>query len=287
MKIIVCVKQISHTYTRTSMDPGENFVGSDDRVNRINPYDEAALMLALRAKESVDSVEIVLLTLGPIIAESELKRCLAMGVDDIYQIRADGEEDEGRLDPSSKAAFLARASRELEGDLVLCGKESLDSRNGLVGAFMAHRLQMPFVSAINDLVISEKNSVQVRRNALRGAREVLECCLPAVLSVDLGSRSPDYPAYREVRKAASLPIRRLRFEKEMVQPKTTIVKTFPPRPRPKCIPAPDSRLPAFDRVQQLLMGSRVEKKGTILRGSAESQAEGIMSFLEEHGFWDA
>ncbi len=65
---------------------------------------------------------------------------------------------------------------------------------------------------------------------------------------------------------------------------TEVVEVHYPRPRPKRIPVPDSRLEAFDRIQQLLMGSRIEKKGTILQGSPESQAEGIISFLEEHGF---
>ena len=288
MKIIVCVKQIQHAYARTSIDPQENFVGSEDKIYRVNPYDEAALGLAMRAKELWGSADIVLVTLGPIIAESDLRRCLAIGADDLYQIRvSDGEDDGGGLDPWSKAAYLAQAAQELEGELILCGKESLDSRNGLVGAFMAHQLGVPFISGINDLVFPEsKGSIQAKRNARRGTREVIECSLPAVFSVDLGSNAPDYPAYQELRKAESLPIRRLKFEKNIVQPKTVAVKTLAPRPRPKFVAAPDSRLPAFDRVQQLLMGSRIDKKGTILRGSPESQVDGIISFLEEHGFLD-
>jgi electron transfer flavoprotein beta subunit len=57
-----------------------------------------------------------------------------------------------------------------------------------------------------------------------------------------------------------------------------------PRPRPKRIPSPDSRLEAHARIQQILSGSRVEKQGAILRGDSESQAEGTKSFLQEHGF---
>jgi electron transfer flavoprotein beta subunit len=71
------------------------------------------------------------------------------------------------------------------------------------------------------------------------------------------------------------------------QPMTEVVKVYYPRPRPKKIPVPDSRLGAFDRIQQLLMGSRIEKKGTILQSSPELQAEGIISFLEEHGFLES
>lgn len=286
MKIIVCVKQIRHTFARSSMDPGENFVGPEDTIHRVNPYDEAALGLAIRARKLFGSAQIVLLTLGPVIAEEDLRRCLAIGADDLYQISVNGEE--GELDPWSKAAYLARASRELDGELILCGKESLDGRNGLVGAFMAHRLGLPFVSGISDLVnIEGEGSVKVKRNALRGTREIIECSLPAVFSVDLGSSALEYPAYGQLRKAGSIPVHGLRFEKDIAPPKTIAVRTIAPRPRPKCVPPPDSGLPAFDRVEQLLMGSRVEKKGAVLRGSPESQVEGIMSFLEEHGFLDS
>ena len=50
------------------------------------------------------------------------------------------------------------------------------------------------------------------------------------------------------------------------------------------MPAPDSEAEAFYRIEHLLMDSRVEKKGTILEGDRESQVDGILSFLEEHGF---
>lgn len=287
MKIIVCVKQIRHTYARTGMDPQDNFVGPEDEFCRVNPYDEAALGLAVRIKEAAaGSFEIVLLTLGPIIAESDLKRCLAIGADDLYQISVNGGDgDIAGLDPWTKAAYLAGVSRELGGDLILCGKESLDSRNGLIGAFMAHRLKVPFVSGISDLTLSQcGSSVQVKRNALRGTREVIQCSLPAVFSVDIGANAPDYPAYSEIRKAESSPIRGLRQQKGIVEPKTISVKVIPPRPRPRLVPPPDSRLPAFDRVRQLLIGSKIDKKGSVLTGTPESQVDGIISFLEENGF---
>jgi len=46
-------------------------------------------------------------------------------------------------------------------------------------------------------------------------------------------------------------------------------------------------LDAFPRNGQSLTGSRVEKKGEMLRGSPESQVEGIISFLDGHGFLES
>lgn len=279
MRIIVCVKQIRLIYARTSMDPEQNFVGPEDSIFRVNPYDEAALELALQVKDQKVDAEIILLTLGPIIAETELRRCLAMGADDVYQI-----ETEEELDPWSKSKLLARASKDMNPDLVLCGKESLDKQDGQVGAFIAYHLDLPFLSAVLDLTIQGNGISEVRRAAGRGVREVISCPLPAVLSVDFGSHAPRLPIYEERIRTRSMEIKPLTFPDMIPANKTISTKVFPPRPRPKRIPAPGSKTEAFYRVEQLLAGSRVQKKGLLLEGNAESQVQGIVSFLVEHGF---
>ena len=53
------------------------------------------------------------------------------------------------------------------------------------------------------------------------------------------------------------------------------------------MPVPDSRLPAYERILQLLSGSKVEKKGDMLTGSLESQVNGIIDYLKANGFVDA
>ncbi|MBU2498693.1 MAG: hypothetical protein KKE57_07330, partial [Proteobacteria bacterium] len=153
-----------------------------------------------------------------------------------------------------------------------------------VGAFMAHHLGMPFVSGIVDLSIPNRDTARVRRPAGRGVREVIECLLPAVFSVDVGMHEPRLPTYQDKIRARSMRIHRLAHFEEMPANKTISTRVFPPRPRPKQMSAPDSRQEAFYRIEQLLAGSRIEKKGIVLRGSPESQAEGIVAFLEEHGF---
>lgn len=280
MKIIVCIKQICHTYARTGMDPEQNFLSPEDKVYRVNPYDEVAMELALCIKESLNGGDIIILTLGSIIAETELRRCLAMGANHLYQIEVDGSMDSWR-----KSGLLARAIKDMDAGLILCGKESLDNQNGQVGAFIAHHLGIPFVSAIRELTISkDKRSSKVNRSAGRGIREVIECPLPAVFSVDLGLHETRLPAYEHKKQARSHPIQKLSFPEEFIMPKIISAKVFPPRPRSKKVITPDSRLGSYDRIKQLLIGSRVEKKGVILRGSPKSQAEGILSFLKRHGF---
>ena len=280
MRILVCIKQIGQVYVRTGMDPERHYIAPEDKVYRVNPYDESALGLALSLKALHGDIEVVLLTLGQLIAERELRRCLALGGDDLYWI-----DVEDGMDPWSKSQMLARAAKDMAADIVLCGKESLDRQNGQVGAFMAHHLRVPFVSEVTEITIDGDNRLaQAGRHAGRGVREVIACPLPAVFSVGLGSHETHLPTYENTKQALAVPIKRLSYNVEDAKPNTVSERVFPPRPRPKDVFTPDSRLEAFDRIQQLLAGSRIEKKGMILSGHPESQVEGIISFLKDHGF---
>lgn len=294
MKIIVCAKQILHTYARTGTSPESHYICPEDGVYRVNPHDEAALELALRLKDQHENTTVVLLTLGPMIAEEALRRCMATGVDDLYQIPVNEPYASGphspapnpldQPDPWVKSDLLTRAVKTIQGDLVLCGKASLDKGSGQVGALLAHRLDRPYISAITDLQMDPSgHAIQVQRSAGRGVREIIECRLPAVLSVDLG---PDlrFPRFAERQWARTYIPRKLSLGADVDAPMVVCIRRFQPRPRPKIVPAPDSRLHAYERVMRLLTGSRVEKKGEMLTGSPESQVEGIIAFLKANGF---
>ena len=294
MKIIVCAKQIRHTYARTGTSPESHYIRPEDGVYRVNPHDEAALELALRLKDAYENTTVVLLTLGPMIAEEEIRRCMATGADDLYQINVTGHppyasDPLDQPDPWVKSDLMARAVKDLKGDLVLCGKASLDKGSGQVGALLAHRLDLPFVSAITDLTITDLSmnksdgTLQVQRSAGRGVREIIECRLPAVFSVDLG-RDLRLPKFAKRQWAEAYAPRQLDYGADVDAPKMVCAHRFQPRPRPKIVPAPDSRLQAYERIMQLLAGSKVEKKGEMLTGSPESQVDGIIAFLRANDF---
>ena len=170
MRIIVCIKQIAHTYARTGRDPARKYLTPEDTVFRINPPDEQAVAMAAAHKAGSHGAVVTLLTLGPIIAPGELARCAAAGADECCQIAAGGGAGPlDQPDPWIKSRLLARAAEELKADLVLCGKESIDKAHGQVGAWIAHRLDRPFVSAITDLSLDEAAGLlRVQRSAGRG-----------------------------------------------------------------------------------------------------------------------
>lgn len=292
MHIIVCAKQIRHTYARTGTSPDTQYIEGRDGVYRVNPHDEAALELALRLKDKDKGITVSLLTLGPMIAGNELRRCLATGADNLYQINGDGQhapeqEPFDQPDPWEKSDRLAQAVQSIEGDLILCGKESLDKGNGQVGALLAHRLDRPFVSAITNLTMEASDGqVRVQRSAGRGVREIIACRLPAVFSVDLGI-DLRLPEFHRRQWAEAYPPRQVDSAGDSTPPRVVCTHRFQPRPRPKLIAAPDSRQHAYYRIMQLLTGSTVEKKGEMLTGSPESQVEGILAFLKTNGFLES
>jgi electron transfer flavoprotein beta subunit len=297
MKIIVCAKQIRHTYARTGTSPESHYICPEDHIYRVNPHDEAALELALGLKDKLENITVILLTLGPMIAEEEMRRCLAAGADDLYQINVAGqppsESDPStpdpldQADPWVKSDLMARAVKELNADLALCGKASVDKGSGQVGALVAHRLDRPFVSAITDLSMDEAGgTVQVQRSAGRGVRELIECRLPAVFSVDLGT-DLRMPTFTRRQWAEHYVPHQLDLTTDVESPKIVCTHRFQPRPRPKIVPAPDSRLHAYERIMQLLIGSTVEKSGEMLTGSPDAQVEGIIAFLQANGFLES
>lgn len=287
MNIIVCAKQIKATYARSGNAPEELFLNPEDHVYRVNPYDEAAMALAVNVKEAIPEAGITVITMAPMDAEEDLWRLMGMGADRLCRIdlAAPGSESDqttGALDSWTKAQVLARAAKALTADLILCGKESADQQNGLVAAHMAHLLQLPYVAAILDLHIQVDNGARITKNAGKGRREIMDCKFPALFSVDLPPGPLPMPAFSAIQAARRKEVLQMVYDTGTLTAKTRVLETSTPRPRPKPTPTPDSSMPSFDRVKQLLSGSAIEKKGELVSGSPEIQVEKIVDFMRRH-----
>jgi electron transfer flavoprotein beta subunit len=284
MKIVVCVKQIRYIYAQTGRDPKTHFIAEEDRINMINPYDEIAVEEAVRIKERLKECQVVLVTLGDLFAEKALKRCLAMGADQLVQIN---DPSFGKLDPWGSSVVLARAIEQLEPDLIFCGKEALDENGGQVGAYIADLLGLPFVSCVVklDLFFHEKK-VRIHRTLGKGDKEVVESEIPVLMSVEKGLNEPRYPTLPNLvwaldQKTECWDRERLGFQINDFQPMTEVLEVLYPRPRPKRVDVPDSHLNGFERTLSLLSGSKTEKKGNVREGPPEAMASEIVQFLIE------
>ena len=284
MKIVVCVKQIEHIYARTGLEPSTQFIAEEDRVTIINPLDELAVEEAVRLGEARGG-EIILLTLGELIAERGLRHCFALGAD--RMIRIDDSAFEG-MDPWTTAVLLSAAIRRIAPDLVLCGQQALDDRCGQVGVMLAELLDFPCVCGITRLDLKEEeNTAIVHRTLDRGDREVVECPLPAVFTVGKGLNEPRYPTLENLLEAGEKEIetwdaRELDVEPDLMVRRTAVVKVTPPKPRTRKIAAPASSMSAQDRIQMLMGGGGGRKKkeaAKLVVLPPREAAEKVLEFL--------
>ncbi len=289
MKIIVCVKPVSLIIATTGDNPDTQFVSEEDRVQLINPYDLVGMEEALRIKEEIGA-EVILLTLGPVDQEAQWKRCWAMGADRIFQIEADGCDC---MDHRSKAMLLASAIRELRADLVICGKKSVDTEGQQLGAWLAQRLGMPYISCAIYLKVGEKQDRLIIHRALeRGDREIIHCGLPAVMTVEMGLNEPRYPTLPNTLWTLKQKVPRIHAEKldfpqghgDSGRKLESLIGLSMPRPRPRKVLAPDRKVSALDRMKQVMSGGFQRKEGKICRGSPQRLGQRIVDVLKENGF---
>jgi electron transfer flavoprotein beta subunit len=81
---------------------------------------------------------------------------------------------------------------------------SLDSANQCVAPMVAELLGWPCITAVSQLDTSG-GSVKARRE-LEGAAELVECPLPAVVSIDEGVARPRYPSLKGIMAAKKKPL---------------------------------------------------------------------------------
>jgi electron transfer flavoprotein beta subunit len=279
MRIIVCIKQVANICHPIAIDRKGGEIDQEKIVYMLNPYDEAAMEEAIRIKERYTDVEITLLTLGPARAEETLRYAFSMGADSM--IRIDGDI----ADPFTVSFVLATVIKKRGFDLILCGKKAIDSNDCMVGTFLAESLNIAHVAGILKLdVFPEEGLALAERTLGRGDREVIDCSLPALFSVELGINNPRYPTLPNRFKADKEKIAVIEMSSiDVGLSKNTklgrLTDLSPPRLRPKKVFTPDSNLSASERRRLMMSGGKTAKKGDLIEGEPDKVAETIMNAL--------
>lgn len=287
MKIIVCIKQVPDP-SSVDVDPVTGAIDEERLVYVVNPADRCAVEEAVRIKESLGEGEVTVITLGPPQAEEALRECLAIGADRAFRL---WDRDLEGISALATALVLAEAIRGMGCDLVLCGAQSADWGSRQVGPAIAELLGWPQVCDITELKLSpDEGRATVQRKLERGEREVVECPLPALFTADPAlneSRYPSLPSYMEAlaRDIPHIGLDDLAIWRRSLRADSwpKILELSPPRPRPKKVFTPDSKLPAYQRIDAILWGRVIEKRGIQIQGPPEELAEKIVRFLVQRG----
>ncbi|MCL5774077.1 MAG: electron transfer flavoprotein subunit beta/FixA family protein [Firmicutes bacterium] len=236
MKIIVCIKQVPDTEAQIKINSDGSGIVAEGIKWVLNPYDEFAVEEAIRVKERLKEGEVTVITLGSQQAKEALRACLAMGADKAVHL---ADEAFTGADSGATALILSLAIKNMEYDIILCGKQAVDGDMAQVGSSLAEFLDMPFVSNITKLEISaDKKSAKVQRET-EGASEIIESTLPAVFSAQKGLNEPRYASLMGIMQAKKKEIKEIKaqdlgIEKETVKQmsKMHLLKFSPPTQRP-------------------------------------------------------
>jgi len=223
MKIAVCVSHVPDTTSKIIVGQDGKNIDPNGLTFIINPYDEFAVEEALRLKEKFKG-EVVVLSVGKDFVKESIKKAYAMGVDKGIWIKTDAE-----LDSYSTAKLLVEQLNVIKPDIILFGKQSIDYDSGQVGILVAEMLNMPSVSVVTKLEISDSTVVCERE--IEGGKETVETKLPVVITAQKGLNEPRYPNLKGIMAAKSKPIQEV--ASTSVENKTEIIKMKKPESKSK------------------------------------------------------
>jgi electron transfer flavoprotein beta subunit len=214
VKILVPLKRVADpaNHNKVKIPAAGDKVETTGLEWQINPFDLYALEAALRLTEDGKNPkarlgEVVVVTLGPKDTETNLRSALATGADRAIRVEATDEELDGRL----VAIALKKLVEEEKPDVVLMGKQVVDSESNFVGQALAELLDWPMATFA--ATIKEEAGALLVGREVDGGVMTARLKLPALVTVDLRIVSPDsvyslktaagfrYP-YDEVRFAA-------------------------------------------------------------------------------------
>jgi electron transfer flavoprotein beta subunit len=166
-----------------------------------NGNDEYSLEKALKLTEAHGG-EVTVLAVGPAGAAEPLRKALAMGAARAVQVTDDAVRGS---DTRATVVILAAALAKLEYDLVFAGADTSDGQGGVVGAAVAARLGLPYLSYASEIEPVADGGVRIRRISPTGY-DLLEAPTPALVMGTQLLGEPRYPALRGIMQARSKPL---------------------------------------------------------------------------------
>lgn len=213
MNILVCVSRVPDTATKIMVGGDGKTIEKNGVKYIVNPYDEFALEEALRLREK-NGGSVTAITIGTDANTEVLRTALAMGVDKAILVKGDEPTDSYYV-----AANIAKVAKEINPDLILLGKQSIDFDSLQLPSMLGEMLEMPSVSVVSALTV-EGGEIKADRD-IEGGKEQVACKMPAIISAQKGLNDPRYPKLPDIMKAKSKPIDTRDAEKTSA--KTTVV----------------------------------------------------------------
>lgn len=201
MNVVVLVNAVPDTAATPEIAADGRSVLTEQLEFVLDPYDEYAVEEAVRLKENLGA-EVIAVSIGGDVARKALRCAFAMGVESGVLVRLpEGMELTGR----GRSLCLLPTLRELSPDLILAGKQTVDSDDAQVPERVAELLDFVHASAVSQLTIDDGARLLVKRE-IEGGHLVIDLPLPAVVTTEKGINVPRYPSLPQVLKAKNKPL---------------------------------------------------------------------------------
>jgi len=194
MKILVAVKRVVDAYVKIRVKSDGSGVDLANAKMAINPFCEIAIEEAIRLKEKGVADEVIAVSIGEKSCQEQIRTALALGAD--RGIYVDAAAD---LQPLAVARLLQKLIEKEGIDLVLLGKQSIDSDNNQVGQMLGALTGMPQGTFACKLEIADGKAVVTRE--IDGGEQTVSLTLPAVVTTDLRLNEPRYASLPNIMKA--------------------------------------------------------------------------------------
>jgi electron transfer flavoprotein beta subunit len=215
MKILVAVKRVIDYNVKVRVKPDQSDVDLANVKMALNPFCEIAVEEAVRLKEAGTADEVVVVSIGPKAVQEQLRTALALGADRAIQVETDDMPD------SLSAAKILKGVVEKEGpDMVILGKQSIDSDNNQTGQMLGALTGMPQGTFASKVEMGD-GFVNVTRE-IDGGLQTVKLNLPAIVTTDLRLNEPRYASLPNIMKAKRKPLETTSPDELGVEVKRTI-----------------------------------------------------------------
>ena len=202
MNIFVCIKQVPDTETKITPNGDGTYIETSSIKWIMNPYDEFAVEQALLMKAANSGATVTVVRVGAVKDTEALRTALAMGADEAILVEAGDNMDSYQTAKALKGAIEKSGK---SADLILTGKQAIDSDCLQVPQLLAQMLNLPSVSVVVG-VEGEGSNLTLKREVEGGALEVYEVNGPALIACNKGLNTPRYASLPGIMKAKKKPL---------------------------------------------------------------------------------
>jgi electron transfer flavoprotein beta subunit len=209
MKFLVTVKRVVDYEAKLKVLSDNSFIDMDN-VNMItNPFDEIGIEAAIQLKEKFGG-EIVVVSIGTEDSQQNIRTALAMGADRGILVNYDNSND--FINTKTVAEILSKICEEEKPDLIIMGKQAIDTDNHQTSEYLAEMLNIGNASQANTISLNaDEKTVSVKKEA-DGGLETVSTTLPCIITTDLRLNEPRYASLPGIMKAKRKPLKKIDFE---------------------------------------------------------------------------